>query len=73
MLNKMMKAFEREFVGQSKIWEPVNDTIYYGRMSDAEIEGMQARNEAAIKKCIAEMGDKWVLHKSHEVKRHVSE
>ena len=73
MFNQMLKAFEREFIGQSKVWEPVNETIYYGRMSDAEIEGMQSRNEAAIKKCIAEMGDKWVLHKSHQVKRHVSE
>jgi hypothetical protein len=73
MFNQMMKAFEREFIGQSKIWEPVSDSIYHGRMSDAEIEAMRARNEEAIKKCIKEMGDKWVLHKSHEVKRHVGE
>jgi hypothetical protein len=73
MFKKLMDSFEKEFIGQSKIWEPVNDSIYCGRMSDAEIEGMQARNEAAIKTCIAEMGDKWVLHKSHQVKRHVSE
>lgn len=70
MLKKLMQRFEAEFVGQSKVWEPVSDSIYYGRMSDAEIEAMRARNESAIKKCIAEMGDKWVLHKSHEVKRH---
>jgi len=59
---------EQEFIGQSKIWEPVNDSIYCGRMSDAEIEGMQARNQAAIQKCIKDMGEKWVLHKSHSVK-----
>jgi hypothetical protein len=73
MLNQMMKAFEREFIGQSKVWHPVSDSIYHGRMSDAEIEAMRDRNEQAIKKCIKEMGDKWVLHKSHQVKRNVSE
>ena len=45
MLKKLMKQFEDEFVGQSKVWEPVSDSIYYGRMSDAEIEGMRERNE----------------------------
>lgn len=69
MFNQMMKVFEREFIGQPKIWYPVNDTVYYGRMSDKEIEDMRARNEAAIKKCIKEMGDKWVLHQSHKVQR----
>jgi hypothetical protein len=68
MFNQMMKAFEREFIGQSKIWHPVSDSIYHGRMSDAEIEAMRERNEEAIKKCIKEMGSKWVLHKSHSVK-----
>ena len=69
MLNQMMKAFEREFIGQSKEWHPVKDSVYYGRMTDADIEAMQARNEEAIKKCIEDMGDKWVLHKSHKVTR----
>lgn len=73
MFNQMLKAFEREFIGQSKTWEPVSDSIYHGRMSDAEIEAMRARNEESIKKCIKEMGEKWVLHKSHQVQRHVSE
>ena len=68
MFKKLMDSFEREFIGQTKIWEPVNDSIYCGRMSDAEIEGMQARNQAAIQKCIKDMGEKWVLHKSHSVK-----
>jgi hypothetical protein len=68
MFNKFIKMLEQEFIGQSKIWEPVNDSIYCGRMSDAEIEGMQARNQAAIQKCIKDMGEKWVLHKSHSVK-----
>ena len=72
MFNKLKAAFEREFIGQSKEWYPVKDTIYYGRMSDAEIEAMRERNEQAIQECIAAMGDKWVLHKSHEVKRYVS-
>jgi len=69
MFNQMMKAFEREFIGQSKIWHPASDSIYYGRMSDAEIEAMRARNEAAIKKCIKDMGKKWILHPSHKVTR----
>lgn len=69
MFNQMMQAFEREFIGQSKIWYPVSESIYHGRMSDAEIEAMRERNEAAIKKCIKDMGDKWVLHQSHQVKR----
>lgn len=70
MLNKLMQRFEQEFIGQSKVWYPAKDSIYYGRMSDAEIEAMRSRNEEAIEKCKAEMGDKWVLHKSHQVKRH---
>ena len=69
MFNQMMQAFEREFIGQSKIWYPVSESIYHGRMSDSEIEAMRERNEVAIKKCIKDMGDKWVLHKSHQVKR----
>ena len=73
MFNQMMKAFEREFIGQSKVWEPVSDSIYHGRMSDAEIEAMRERNEQAIKECIQEMGEKWVLHKSHQVQKNVSE
>ena len=69
MFKKLMDSFEREFIGQSKIWYPVSESIYHGRMSDAEIEGMQARNEAAIKKCIKDMGKKWILHPSHKVTR----
>jgi len=69
MLNQMMKAFEREFIGQSKEWHPVKDTVYYSRMTDADIEAMRARNEEAIAKCIKEMGKKWVLHSSHKVTR----
>ena len=63
-----MDSFEKEFIGQSKIWHPVNDSIYCGRMSDAEIEGMQLRNEKAIKECIEKMGKKWLLHPTHKVK-----
>lgn len=70
MFKELLQRFEAEFIGQSKIWYPAKDSVYYGRMSDAEVEAMRARNEAAIKKCIEEMGDKWVLHKSHQVKRH---
>lgn len=70
MFKQLMKRFEEEFIGQSKVWEPVKDSIYYGRMSDAEIEGMRERNEKAIKECIAKMGEKWVLHPVHKVVRH---
>jgi hypothetical protein len=69
MFDQMLKAFEREFIGQSKIWYPVSESIYHGRMSDAEIEAMRARNEEAIKKCIKNMGKKWLLHPSHKVTR----
>lgn len=69
MFKQLKEAFEREFIGQPKVWYPVKDTIYYGRMSDAEIEDMQARNEKAIKECIKNMGSKWVLHESHKVHR----
>jgi hypothetical protein len=69
MLKQLMKRFEEEFVGQSKEWHPVKDSIYYGRMSDAEIEAMRARNEQAIQDCIDTMGNKWVLHESHRVAR----
>jgi hypothetical protein len=69
MFKKLMDSFEREFIGQSKIWYPVSESIYHGRMSDAEVEAMRARNEEAIKKCIKDMGKKWILHPSHKVTR----
>jgi hypothetical protein len=69
MFKKLMSRFEAEFIGQSKIWEPVKDSVYYGRMSDTEIEAMRARNEKAIKECIKKMDYKWVLHKKHQVMR----
>lgn len=69
MFKKLMDNFEKEFIGQTKIWYPVNDSIYCGRMSDKDIEDMQARNQKAIKDCIKKMGKKWVLHKSHMVTR----
>lgn len=69
MLNKLLKAFEKEFVGEPKVWKPVKDTIYYGRMSDKEIEEMQARNEKAIKQKIKELGPKWILHPDNKVTR----
>ena len=69
MFKQLKEAFEREFIGQPKVWYPVKDTIYYGRMSDAEIEDMRARNEKAIQECIEQMGSKWVLHESHKVHR----
>lgn len=69
MFNQMLKAFEREFIGQSKEWHPVNDSVYCGRITDEQLEDMQARNQEAIKKCIKKMGKKWVLHSSHKVTR----
>lgn len=69
MLKKLIQQFEAEFVGQSKVWEPVSDSMYYGRMSDKEIEDMQARNEAAIQACIKKMGKKYILHPAHKVQR----
>lgn len=72
MLKQLMKRFEQEFIGQSKVWNPVSDSIYYGRMSDAEIEGMRERSEKAIKQCIEDMGEKWILHPVHKVFRHES-
>jgi hypothetical protein len=69
MLKKLMQQFEAEFIGQSRVWEPVSDSMYYGRMSDKEIEDMRQRNEDAIQKCIEEMGEKWIMHPVHQVKR----
>lgn len=69
MFKKLMDSLEKELIGQTKIWYPVNDTIYCGRMSDKEIEDMRSRNEQAIAKCIKDMGPKWVLHSSHKVTR----
>ena len=70
MLNQIKKAFKRDFVGKQKQeWHPVSDSIYYGVMTDEEVEDMQKRNEAAIKKCIKTMGKKWLLHPSHKVAR----
>jgi hypothetical protein len=67
-----MKRFEEEFVGQSKVWNPVSDSMYYGRISDAELEAMRARNEKAIQECIEDMGEKWILHPVHKVSRNES-
>jgi|GEM_PF-2409183 len=69
LLKKIMKSFEREFIGQPKVWNPVKDTIYYGRMSDKEIEEMRARNDRAIKQRIRELGPKWILHPDNKVTR----
>jgi hypothetical protein len=70
MFDQIMKAFKRDFVGkQTQEWDPVSDSIYYGVMTDEEIDGMQKRNEAAIKKSIKTMGKKWLLHPSHKVSR----
>ena len=70
MFKQLMRRFEEEFIGQSKVLEPAKDSVYYGRISDAEVDAMRTRNEKAIKECIAKMGDKWVLHKKHQVLRH---
>jgi hypothetical protein len=72
MLKQLMKRFEEEFVGQSKVWEPVNDSMYCGRISDAELEAMRGRNQAAIKKSIEQLGSKWLLHPDNQVFRHES-
>jgi hypothetical protein len=72
MLKQLMKRFEEEFVGQSKVWNPVSDSMYYGRISDAELEAMRARNEKAIQECIEDMGEKWILHPVHKVSRYES-
>ena len=44
--------------------------MYYGRISDAELEAMRERNEKAIKQCITNMGQKLILHPVHKVFRH---
>ena len=69
MLNKLWEKFEEEFIGQAKVFNPVDSSIYCGRMSDTEIEQMRKRNEMAIKECIKKMDYKWVLHPSHKVER----
>jgi hypothetical protein len=73
MLKQLMARFEQEFIGQQKEWYPVNDSVYCGRISDAELEAMRARNEQAIQDCIDTMGDKWVLAKTHQVQRLTNE
>jgi hypothetical protein len=70
MFDQLKKAFEREFIGKQKNeWCPASDSIYHGVMTDEELEQMQKRNEAAIKKCTKTMGKKWILHPSHKVTR----
>lgn len=70
MFDQIKQAFEREFIGKRKCdWYPVSDSIYHGVMTDEELEQIQKRNEAAIKKCIKTMGKKWILHPSHKVTR----
>jgi len=74
MFSKLWNSFEAEFIGQSKEFHPAKNTMYYGRMTDAQLEAMRQRNEEAIQKRIEEMGSNWVLHPSHHVQRldHVS-
>ena len=69
MLNKLFRKFEEEFVESKKVWHPVSESIYYGRMSDTEIEAMRKRNETAIQQCIKKMDKKWILHPAHKVER----
>jgi len=69
MFNKLKEAIKIELYGQDKEWFPVKDTIYYGRMSDKEIEDMRDRNEKAIQACIKKLGKKWILHPSHKIER----
>jgi len=70
MFDQMKEAFKRNFVGKQKQeWYPASESIYHGVMTDEDIEEMQKRNEAAIKKCIKTMGKKWLLHPSHKVTR----
>jgi hypothetical protein len=70
MFKQLMDRFHLEFVGKQKNdWHPVQDTMYYGCMTDEEIAGMKARHEKAIKDCIKKMGKKWLLHPAHKVGR----
>jgi CRISPR/Cas system-associated endoribonuclease Cas2 len=69
MLNKLFRQFEKEFIGQSKEWHPVNESVYCGRISDAELEAMRKRNEESISKRIEEMGEKWIMHPANQVQR----
>lgn len=69
MLNQLFRRFEQEFIGQSKEWNPVNDSVYCGRISDAELEAMRKRNEESIQARIEEMGEKWIVHPSNSVQR----
>lgn len=70
MFKKLIDSFNQEFIGKRKNdWHPIVDTMYYGCMTDEEINGMRTRNEKAIKECIKKMGKKWVLHKAHQVQR----
>ena len=69
MFNKIKEFIKLELYGEEKEWFPVNDTIYYGRMSDKDIADMRERNEKAIAACIKKMGKKWILHPSHKVGR----
>lgn len=69
MIKELLRRFEAEFIGQSKVYYPAKDTMYYGRISDKELEELQARNEKAIQKRIEEMGEKWVTHPANQVKR----
>lgn len=69
MFKKMMQQFEAEFIGQSKVWEPISDSVYHGRMSDKEIEDMTKRYFSGIEECKKDMGPKWILHPVHKVLR----
>lgn len=69
MIKEMLKRLEHEFIGETKEWNPVKDTIYYGRMSDKEIEDMRSRSDRAIKQKIRDLGPKWLLHPDNKVTR----
>ena len=69
LFNKTLKSFKTEFIGEDVILNPAKDSIYYGRMSDKEIEEMQARNQLAIQKRIEELGNRWILHPDNKVTR----
>lgn len=67
MFKRLKEEIRLALYGEDKEWFPVSDSIYYGRMSDKEIDDMRQRNEKAIKDCIKKMGKKWIMHPAHKV------
>ena len=73
MFKTIYYYLKKELWGGDKDWQPANEGIYHGVMTDEEIADMRKRNDVAIAKSKKSLGKKWLLHPSNRVIRNDGE